>query len=55
MIPQLQSKPMIMRDHMNSHYITPNQNMNMNMVNMFMDVPNLQSIEEIEIFQRKMF
>lgn len=24
-----------------------NQNMNMNMVNMFMDVPNLQTVEEI--------
>ena len=27
----------------------------MNMVNMFLDVPNLQSTEEIEVFQRKMF
>lgn len=38
--------------HMQNH-IAPgmpsssNQNMNMNMVNMFVDVPNLQTIEEI--------
>lgn len=32
-----------------------NQNLSMNMVNMFLDVPNLQSTEEIEFFQRKMF
>lgn len=50
----MQPKPM-MREHM-QHLIPPiNQNMNMNMVNMFMDVPNLQTVEEIEIFQRKMF
>jgi hypothetical protein len=26
---------------------TQNQNMNMNMVNMFLEVPNFQSVEEI--------
>lgn len=48
-------KSMVPREHLNSHYVSPNQNMNMNMVNMFMEVPNLQSVEEIEVFQRKMF
>lgn len=43
------------RDHMSNRNEYPqfpmqqpmNQNMNMNMVNMFMDVPNLQTVEEI--------
>lgn len=42
---------MVPREPMKAHYIIPNQNI----TNMFIDVPNLQSIEEIEIFQRKMF
>lgn len=32
------------RDHLSPSVPTTNQNMSMNMVNMFMDVPNLQSI-----------
>lgn len=42
-----QQKPMQSRDHLSPPVGTTNQNMNMNMVNMFMDVPNLQTIEEI--------
>jgi hypothetical protein len=43
-----QPKPMHIPNHMPQ--VIPgsaNQNMNMNMVNMFVDVPNLQTIEEI--------
>jgi hypothetical protein len=43
-----QPKPMHIPNHIPQ--VIPssaNQNMNMNMVNMFVDVPNLQTIEEI--------
>lgn len=40
-----QSKPMGIREHMNQPVNSnTNQSMSMNMVNMFMDVPNLQTV-----------
>lgn len=51
----MQAKPMMGREHVPPNLTSPNQNMNMNMVNMFLEVPNFQTVEDIEIFQRKMF
>lgn len=43
------------REHINPQMMPTSQNMNMNMVNMFLEIPNFQTIDEIETFQRKMF
>lgn len=51
----MQGKTMMGREHAPPNMTSPNQNMNMNMVNMFLEVPNFQTVEDIEIFQRKIF
>lgn len=43
----MQTKPMMGREHAPQNMATPNQNMNMNMVNMFLEVPNFQTVEDI--------